>query len=270
MLRIFIFSAILMVSVLLHGQVKDEFSKKDNWINLIETSGMSSEKFKMICAHFPVYDQGFKNAAAYQLFVTARYNWFREYPGELQNFMTSKEIEKIHPAPGDLGLDEMLYREKTLNHPLWQRFKYAYISDAELATFAPHFPKPENIGDSLAEIRAYDRAAEDWKKLLPNEWAAFNNHPKLFRTSGLKAGQQYPRSVVSDKDLFRNLPISGTSLPNPSDYRSGNPELDKIRLEAYTKKWYFDRQPSDYYRIYEPDKLFQYQKDHPFTPHTGQ
>ena len=258
-----IFIAVLLLFSLAVIAGDDEFSKKDNWINLITTSKIDLKKFELLCPHFPSYQKGFTSKASYDNFVKERYMWFRNYISEVQNFMATPEIKSINPAPGDLGLDEMLFRTKVLEHPLWQRFHYAYISDRELASFAPHFPKPMQLGDSLREMKNFEAAVSDWKKLLPNEWAAFNNHPKFFMSSGLKTGQKFSVPPTAEKDLFKELPLSGNSLPSQLQFNSGNQALDKIRIEAYTKKYFWDNDKGQYYRTYEPEKLNDYLRKNP-------
>ncbi|MFN8278119.1 MAG: hypothetical protein U0T84_11605 [Chitinophagales bacterium] len=242
----------------------DEFSKRDNWINLIAASGMAPAKFRLLCPNFPKYENGFSSEQDYKNFVKARYEWFKSSPSELTNFMHSPEIAAINPAPGDLGLDEKLYREELLPDPLWQRLKYAYISEKELHSFAPHFPKWWNTGDTTRDLRNFQRAAADWKILYAQEWANFNNHPKLHPSSGLKPDQKYTTVLVPAADLFRQLPKQTGAIPQEIDFRSGNAELDRLRYETYLKKWYFDNQPQSYYRLYEPNRLIEYQKQHAF------
>jgi len=222
---------------------QENFRQQDRWLALIDFAQLKPEAIKNAAPHFPKTDVS--NVKAYKEFVEKLTQWKKRHPTEVDALLAIPEIKKLNPSRVHLGLQQAVELRKFENS-YWQWIQAARLSANEVREFAPNLPTPRITNDLNKSEVVYDAALQDWMKLFPKEHEALLNHPQLV---SLKKEHQ---AVVVDAPVTEQFVLIEVkeTMPQKTDYDSGNATLDNLRFDLAVKHWYFKYKPEEYLTRY--------------------
>lgn len=232
---------------------------KDKWYELIRYAGISAEDMNHTCAHFPDMDKYSAEKKNMDDFTRKRSAWMEKYPNEVQAFLSLPRIQKLNPSLVDLGLKKEGQEILRFEHPYWNWVQASKFTDDEMKTVAAHFPKPLNSGNIAADEVIYESAIQDWMRLFPGEMKDLLTHPKMVATSH-GASKEFKIYSPEGSEAFLVLKLANNYKPERDQYQSGNPELDQVRYDMYLKRWFYEYDRMEFYRVYKPEQFEDYKK----------
>ena len=230
-----------------------ESNGPDKWLALVRFVDIKFEEVKNQCPHFPYYDFYTKD----ENFSTARLAWQNKYSKEVTAFLSLPKIKKVNPSLVDLGITQ-LGQEAPIKfeNSYWNWVEASKIERSKLVSIAPHFPIPVVTEDIANAQKIYESAIADWMILFSKEANDLFAQPELVRLNP-NSNSNSNFKIADSKLNFLSL-TTPESIPTKLSYSSGNDLLDQARVEAYTKKWYWEKDRVTYYKQYDPAGLEEY------------
>lgn len=250
------------VSTVFFSLAQTNFRAQDRWLALIDYAGLNDEDVKAIAPHFPKANTA--NEKQYSAFQVKLEQWKTKYTKEVEAFLASPEIKKLNPSRVHLGL-QVTVETKKIENSYWQWINTSGLSATTIHSIAPHLPQPDLKNSNIAlEEKNYGAALKDWMLLYPDETTKLFNHPAMKAQSVSKETVEITAPTTDDAYLY--VKVSAVK-PERILFNSGNATFDDLRYETYLKAWYLQYQEEDFYRIYYPEQLEEWQKNRDSKKH---
>lgn len=227
----------------------------DKWLALVRYANIGFQEIKTVCPHFPFFDAKTTN----EEFAPQRLNWQSKFKKEVQAFLAIGKIQKINPSLVDLEIKKL--GEETpqkFENSYWNWVEASKIDRSKLLNVAPHFPIPVVTEDIANAEKIYHSAIDDWMVLFPSEVTSLFGQAELVKLN--PNHNSNPNYKVSDGKLAFLSLKTPDAIPTDLSYASGNNLLDAARLEAYSKKYYWEFDRATYYNKFDPAGLADYNK----------